>query len=425
MPTVVVFSPSLHGHRQTYCRVLAQILLDDGLDVVVVAGADAVPSVTSRLTSQLEELEGREGFSFVGLPESGVARLQRSPRGFIRLLDNLGAAAVVLTEADVMRRVLTRGSARLGGPRRWVGVFIRSTNYVHEVSRPTGGPLRVAAHGSRKAAHRMRHWGTDARLFHEALLPGAKLLDAALYLDETFVASHPRGALWLPDIFSSRPWSAATDGDETRRWELELRRFMASQGRRPVFVYVGTPQSRRGYDTLLRLAVAEEGCFVHCGRNEATDPRDEPGAKRALRDRGGVFETGSSYEDDATADLFLRQAAAVVLPYDHHLGSSGVMLQALAAGRPVLVPDEGLMARRVQGFGLGRTYRPGDWDDLRRNCRALFLEGRARYGPGIDAFIAGFSRSQTEAAVRHAMGYGAGPASPPTSVRGAAGGEAS
>lgn len=425
MPTVVVFSPSLQGHRQTYCRVFAQILLDDGLDVVVVAGTGAASSGTGRTTVLLEELEIREGYSFIGLPEAGVRRLQRSPRGFVRLLDHLGADAVVLTEADVMLRVLTRCGARRGVPRRWVGVFIRSTNYVHEASRPGGTVLRTAVHGSRKAARRIRRWNTDARLFHEALLPGARLLDAALYLDETFVASHPRRALWLPDIFTSREGSAAKGGEEPRRWEPELRRFVAGQGRRPVFVYVGAPQSRRGYDTLLRLAVAEDGCFVHCGRGETTEPGDEPGARRELRDRGRLFETGASYEDDATADLFLRQAAAVVLPYDHHLGSSGVMLQALAAGRPVLVPDEGLMARRVRGSGLGRTYRPGDWDDLRRNCRELFLEGPARYGAGIEAFIAGFSRAQTQAAVRHAMGYGAAPASPPLPVREAAQSEAS
>ena len=425
MPTVVVFSPSLQGHRQTYCRVLAQILLEDGSDVVVVAGADAVSSVTGRRTVQLEELEAREGYRFIGLPESGVARLQRSPRGFIRLLDDLRADAVVLTEADVMLRVLTHRGARRGAPRRWVGVFIRSTNYVHEASRPSGSVLRTAVRGSRKAARRVRRWRTDPWLFHEALLPRANLLDAALYLDETFVATHPRGALWLPDISTSRPWSAAGDGEETRRWELELGRFMAGQGRRPVFVYLGAPQSRRGYDTLLRLAVAEDGCFVHCGRNEIAEPRDEPGARRELRERGRLFETAASYEDDATADLFLRRAAAVVLPYDHHLGSSGVMLQALAAGRPVLVPDEGLMARRVRACGLGRTYRPGDWDDLRRTCRALFQEGPARYGPGIEAFIARFSRAQTEAAVRHAMGYGAAPAAPPAPVRDAARSEAS
>ena len=31
------------------------------------------------------------------------------------------------------------------------------------------------------------------------------------------------------------------------------------------------------------------------------------------------------------------------------------MLQALAAGRPVLVPDRGLMACRVRTFGFGTT----------------------------------------------------------------------
>ena len=56
-----------------------------------------------------------------------------------------------------------------------------------------------------------------------------------------------------------------------------------------------------------------------------------------------------------------------------HLGSSGAMLQALMAGRPVLVPDQGLMAWRVRNFGLGLTYVPGDRRDMRYKfscCRA-------------------------------------------------------
>jgi glycosyltransferase involved in cell wall biosynthesis len=115
-------------------------------------------------------------------------------------------------------------------------------------------------------------------------------------------------------------------------------------------------------------------------------------------ERGGLLETGGHYLDPATADAFMAAARCVVLPYRAHDGSSGVMLQALAAGRPVLVPDRGLMAYRVRGFGLGSVYRDGDHDDLRRQFRELQERGPAPYADALAAFVDYFSWPQLFAA---------------------------
>jgi hypothetical protein len=74
------------------------------------------------------------------------------------------------------------------------------------------------------------------------------------------------------------------------------------------------------------------------------------------------------------------------------------------------------MADRVRAYGLGRTYRSGAWDDLRSQDRALRAEGAQHCRAGIEAFMASFSREQTEKAVRHAMGYGSGVAVVPRRV---------
>lgn len=85
------------------------------------------------------------------------------------------------------------------------------------------------------------------------------------------------------------------------------------------------------------------------------------------------------------------------------------MLQALAAARPVLVPDRGLMAYRVRTFGLGRTYRDGDAGDLQRQFRTLLAHGPEPYRRRLDAFLAFFTRTQVAAAVGAAVsGSGAG-----------------
>jgi hypothetical protein len=79
------------------------------------------------------------------------------------------------------------------------------------------------------------------------------------------------------------------------------------------------------------------------------------------------------------------------------------MLQALAAGRPVLVADRGLSAWRVRSFGLGAVFREGDADDLRRRFRELQGVGPSAYQTAIDEYVALFARDQVAAAVRFAV----------------------
>jgi hypothetical protein len=53
---------------------------------------------------------------------------------------------------------------------------------------------------------------------------------------------------------------------------------------------------------------------------------------------------------------FFKSATHIILPYRDFWGSSGVMLQALGYGIPVLVPEEGIMGYRVKKYKLGLTY---------------------------------------------------------------------
>jgi glycosyltransferase involved in cell wall biosynthesis len=217
----------------------------------------------------------------------------------------------------------------------------------------------------------------------------------------------------MPDIFRE-PGQAGGEHEETAGWRARVEKTLARAPRRPVVVYVGTNQERRGYDTLLRLAVAEDAVFLHCGRLE---PHDGPGAddverlRAVLAGRDALLETAGPYVRPETADVFLRAAAVVALPYRRHLGSSGVMLQAVAAGRPVLVPDEGLMSFRAASFGLGATFPAGDEAALRRAFRAQLARRPDAYAPRLRAFTACFAPARLEAAVRAALtgaGLGAG-----------------
>jgi glycosyltransferase involved in cell wall biosynthesis len=335
------------------------------------------------------------------------------------LMQRCGAETVVLMEADDHLATLAgqvgRGTHRLPGRR--VGLFIRSTNYAYPHS---GSPsLRVRLGWLRRLPTQRRVW---PRLFHEWLLPRERLLDAALCLDESFVLRHSATHSWMPDIFMTAP-DVDTEGKEETRHHVDcsdellgaLHEFLEAHVGREVLVYFGTARVRRGYDTLLRLAVERRGCFIHCGLADAREAfvDDVAALRQSLSSRGALFETGAYVAGFRVAEAFLAAGACVVLPYRHHLGSSGVMLQALRAGRPVLVPNEGLMAQRVRENGLGAVYRPGDWIDLNRQYAALCRRSPEEFAPAIARFLEFFSREQVEAAILAAVEGGGGGAPPP------------
>ncbi len=400
--SVLLFSPSFEGHRLIYCRVFTRILLAHGYQVVI---AGAVRSVAP------------DDLLFVDLSRwAGVTVLNtHEPAGagpellgtVARLTQDVGAEATLLMEADDLLPAL---ASRAGRAAPWlqgrvVGIFIRSTNYDYQPRLSAWTRARGRVSGRR--SERLR-----AADFHERLLARRRVVDAALVLDERFAAAHAGTHRWLPDVFREFDEPLDSALSETREWNNKLRVFLQSGGERPVVVYTGTSDHRRGYDHLLRLACDENGYFLHCGQRDRDYERAN-GEVRALRavlaERGALLETDAPYIRPETADLFLRAARCVVMPYRGHDGSSGVMLQALAIHRPVLVPDRGLMAFRVRSFGLGATYRDGDASDLRRRFRELQQRGHSAYESASRQFTALFSRQQVAAALFAAVsGQGEG-----------------
>jgi glycosyltransferase involved in cell wall biosynthesis len=394
----LLFSPSLQGHRLIYCRVLAQVLSGLGFRVVV-AGYSSDPSVAT--SPLLLDLERQPGVTVRDL--GGDTWGPQTLDDLAKVIRQSRADVTILTEADDLISALAER-------RRWrapaldgrvVGLFIRSTNYAY------GGRSPALARARSRLADRRAGRIGDSH-FHERLMARQVSLDAALVLDERFAASHLHSHGWLPDIF--REFSAVSGvAAETREWAGRVQSFLRECPARPVVVYAGTSDHRRGYDRLLRLCLEEGGCFLHCGARDEEYERssdDVRSARAALAERGALLETDGSYLHADTAALFLDAASCVALPYRRHDGSSGAMLQAVAAGRPVLVPDRGLSAWRVRSFGLGEVYREDDEDDFRRCFRGLLERGPEVYQAALRAYPEFYSSRQVRAAVSRAVGCG-------------------
>ncbi|MBF0233692.1 MAG: hypothetical protein HQK65_11740 [Desulfamplus sp.] len=82
-----------------------------------------------------------------------------------------------------------------------------------------------------------------------------------------------------------------------------------------------------------------------------------------------------SFVDQAIFHQLLSHHAVpfVPLPYHAHYGSSGIQLLAMQHHKPTLVPDNGLMGRRVMDTGSGEIFKTGNYQDFRQQC-GLMLE---------------------------------------------------
>lgn len=382
---VLIFSPSFDGHRQVYLQYLTESLLKRDCLVYLVSDR----TETTKKFPYLDDYHSNPSVKF----ETVQNALQISLSDFINLQNKLGIDLTIFAEADNHLELLNGqwqlGHSYLRGKN--VGIFIRSTNYIH-FSKPSAGTQFWNA--LRFIKHLPGSLYSDAVIFHEWALPKFSLLNASLVLDEFFSEKHPRTHRWLPDIsFPLLPDDSEAAEVERQFWEPRLKDFQEKNKGREVLLYFGEAQRRRGYDTLLKLACENECCFIHCGLSSYAEEYTEniTELKNKLRAQGLFFETNQYVQYYPTVRLFFEACQYVILPYRNHLGSSGLMLQAVHFGRPVLVPDQGLMADRVKLHQVGLTYNPQNDTDLKTQWNRI-RENSANFSDHLTAYNQVFSK---------------------------------
>jgi glycosyltransferase involved in cell wall biosynthesis len=194
---------------------------------------------------------------------------------------------------------------------------------------------------------------------------------------------------WLPDVFQQYAETLVIEENpEQRVWIEKLNDFKERNKDRFIFLYFGTAQKRRGYDMLLKMAVENKACFIHCGLTDSKEKYDYDVTelKSKLQDEGRLMETNQYISDPLCIEHFFKSVNHLVLPYRNFLGSSGVMLQALYYRIPVLVPEKGIMGYRVKKHNLGLTYN-GDDDSLIEQFKKFKDTPKDSYTNGIDLYM--------------------------------------
>jgi tetratricopeptide (TPR) repeat protein len=135
----------------------------------------------------------------------------------------------------------------------------------------------------------------------------------------------------------------------------------------------------------------------------ANDPRintiiDELSAQRRVHANFG-------FVDGRLFDLLFSHPNVpfAALPYEAHYGSSGIHLLALEHGKPCLVPDNGLMARRTLNAKLGLVFKHGDQDDFKHSLEKMFT-CQDDFAPTIARFMNSFTKESLFDAFDYAFG---------------------
>jgi glycosyltransferase involved in cell wall biosynthesis len=158
----------------------------------------------------------------------------------------------------------------------------------------------------------------------------------------------------------------------------------APRGEAPKFVYLGDARIDKGLHILLG-AIELLGNEIGQGKLEfiiqSAMFRPVDGIEDVVRrlneigerTPGGVVLIGKPLESKEYYEL-LESAGAVVVPYlmeTYRSRTSGVLTEALGAGKPVIVTENTWMAAQVSKYGAGATFRSGSPEDLAKAILAV------------------------------------------------------
>jgi hypothetical protein len=355
MANALIYSPGFDGHRQVYVFVMASVLRELGFNIFIAGNTKQI--ITNSF--YIDKLKSNPELTLIDTSNYALGGLEITPPEFIELQNVCKSDLTIFAFADhhisLFISQISNKKFKLRG--RVVGIFMQPFHFYQKT-----GILDKLKYFK----HLPSRWKEDDQLFYDFFLKQFSLIDMALCIDENFVDHHEK-FVWLPDVFQKYAELIVKDEkSEQRIWIEKLNDFKDKNKDRFCFFYFGTAQFRRGYDLLLKLCEDIGGCYIHCGlRDDSVQYSYDTNELRSLLIKDErLFETDQYIADPYTIECFFKSVSHLVLPYRNYCGSSGVMLQGLDYGIPVLAPEDGITGYRIKKYKLGLTYDSGNKNSL-------------------------------------------------------------
>ena len=402
----MLYAPGLTGHPQVYCRVIGDILLEQGAYLIIATGQ------TENLNSRWPDLSpfvGRDDIEILSTRSySATGDEHLKAEELFEIQKDRQVDSTLFIEPEHFReefiRIFRGQAKRLRGYN--AGIFGRTTEWYPGEEFHSGrkiGPFDTSLRSQLgKVRRRFSSPWTIDRYFFEKVLIKEKLLDAVIVKDERLAEQYEDKVHWLPEIY--KVFNPVESGSGQREYETlkpKLDAFLSTHDPRNLVLFFGAGAWYKGYDYFIQLLVDDtKSAGIHAGAGIRKMPGKkfigEPEKNREeLLDDGRLFETNGYVESAKFIEEVFRTGPRFVST--HRLTvSSGTMLQALDYGLPVLVPDTGLVGHRARTNGLGRTYRYGDSADLARQWKSFKKEPVEQFQEAIRTFMRRFDREAVQ-----------------------------
>jgi len=154
-------------------------------------------------------------------------------------------------------------------------------------------------------------------------------------------------------------------------WSDQLRG--AEEERRPLpgkLLFYGQMRRSKGLDVLLEALRHLPECSLTVAGAPETPAYGEAIRESVSRVSGNRVVLRDEFIPDEDVPSLFQEADLIVLPYSTFSSQSGVLHDAIAYGRPVVVTDVGALGESVREWGIGQVARPNDATDLARAIAA-------------------------------------------------------
>ncbi|MBN1755114.1 hypothetical protein JW877_02770 [bacterium] len=367
MKKFLLYCPDLGGHRQVYCNVFADWALTRGYEVILIYAGNFYYREGKLLNEPLESpyinyyknqqhiqlinaLEQFENLK-LGWEFDYIGDLQKQLKPDLTIL----ADGIVYVEPASILEAKTPGRLMPGNT---ICVNLGTEFYYQ-------GWLQ-----RRRGLKRLKN---------------IRSFDKYILFDEYLCAElDPSRFCFLPDIGMSFNMKL-TDHYQKEVME-EYRAFVDQHSHREIVFYFGPANRRKGYDMLLRLVSGDPNLvFVHCGKLDQDIARETEiiELRDNLKSSRRIFELNEFVIDPAMITEFFNSPNFMIMGHHHYPLTSGTMIQALFHNKPLIVPQGGLMARRVKDNKLGVIYKDGSLNDLLRQVKLMSVNWEQYVDPVI------------------------------------------
>lgn len=406
---VMIYSPNMEAHRQIYCANLLDYLIHKGCKVYLMTAGFAGKS-WEKVTNNIYLSEYLKNPK-VKLIKMYTSKYQGNPPKQLKLILDLQAKYnvdyTIFAYADNLNSELIKLSTtpwkKLRGKN--YGIFLISTNYIYMEPYCYVEKSVLAQILKGLKSHMIyRKSNLKTVFFLNVVMKYFKIFDRCFFLDENFVRKHRHKRFcYLPDPFKPfEDMSRVMSNNEVAQAKKSYFEFLRRHNNKDIILYFGEEQYRHGMDYLLQLVdQCQDLVYVHFGKTNYGSFNDKKSnlIKRRLNRECRIFEIDHWIADQRIIDFVFQSVKYVLLPYKNHYGSSGMMLEALSYGKPVLVPDVGLMSIRVINHYLGRTFKHLSYDSFYAEFIRLRNEYRIYADTAMQYFTNNFSQERINMAL--------------------------